>query len=182
MLPRLYPTPLFLPCLLLAVPLAHAQDAVGHSIVQPEPVSAGTLHIESNVRTEYAEVLRVEAIRLPLPSGEQPAQCLPAATQAIPETRATSTHNRTRSNTDNNNENIVLSLDSGTRRSTNATSSPADAATECTASEQVVYDVDYVLRGVKYRSRLPYDPGNRVRIQLSVTPLVPPEELPPPAF
>lgn len=34
------------------------------------------------------------------------------------------------------------------------------------------YDVEYVYAGVKYRSRMPYDPGNRVRIRVSVTPVV----------
>ena len=34
------------------------------------------------------------------------------------------------------------------------------------------YEVDYVHKGVKYRSRLPYDPGNRVRVRVSVTPVV----------
>lgn len=34
------------------------------------------------------------------------------------------------------------------------------------------YDVEYVHRGVKYRSRLPYDPGNRVRVRVSVTPVI----------
>ncbi len=37
------------------------------------------------------------------------------------------------------------------------------------------YDVDYVHRGVTYRSRMPYDPGNRVRVRVSVTPVVNPE-------
>ena len=36
----------------------------------------------------------------------------------------------------------------------------------------IAYDVDYTYRGAKYRSRLPEDPGNRVRIRVSVTPLV----------
>lgn len=34
------------------------------------------------------------------------------------------------------------------------------------------YDVDYVHRGVTYRSRMPYDPGSRVRVRISVTPVV----------
>lgn len=38
----------------------------------------------------------------------------------------------------------------------------------------IAYDVDYVHKGVKYRSRLPYDPGNRLRVHVSVTPVVPP--------
>ncbi|MFY2764577.1 glycine zipper 2TM domain-containing protein [Arenimonas sp. MALMAid1274] len=36
---------------------------------------------------------------------------------------------------------------------------------------QVVgYDVEYMYKGDKYMSRLPYDPGNRLRIRVSVTP------------
>lgn len=42
----------------------------------------------------------------------------------------------------------------------------------------IAYDVDYVYRGTKYRSRLPEDPGNRLRIRVSVTPVVPGAEEP----
>ncbi len=39
------------------------------------------------------------------------------------------------------------------------------------AQSQVVgYDVEYMYKGEKYLSRLPYDPGNRLRIRVSVTP------------
>ena len=34
----------------------------------------------------------------------------------------------------------------------------------------VAYDVDYIHRGVKYRSRLPFDPGKRLRVKVMVTP------------
>ncbi|KFN41107.1 glycine zipper 2TM domain-containing protein [Arenimonas oryziterrae] len=34
----------------------------------------------------------------------------------------------------------------------------------------VGYDVEYVYKGEKYMSRLPYDPGNRLRVRVSVTP------------
>jgi hypothetical protein len=37
----------------------------------------------------------------------------------------------------------------------------------------IAYDVDYLVRGVKYRSRLPRDPGNRLRVKIAVTPVVP---------
>lgn len=36
----------------------------------------------------------------------------------------------------------------------------------------IAYDVDYVYKGAKYRSRLPEDPGNRLRIRIGVTPVV----------
>ncbi|WP_309260666.1 hypothetical protein [Lysobacter arvi] len=38
----------------------------------------------------------------------------------------------------------------------------------------IAYDVDYTYKGAKYRSRLPDDPGNRLRIRVSVTPVVQP--------
>lgn len=34
----------------------------------------------------------------------------------------------------------------------------------------VGYDVEYMYKGDKYLSRLPYDPGNRLRVRVSVTP------------
>ncbi|UYB54432.1 hypothetical protein OCJ37_12465 [Xanthomonas sp. AM6] len=37
----------------------------------------------------------------------------------------------------------------------------------------IAYDVEYVYKGTKYRSRLPEDPGNRLRIRVSVAPYVP---------
>ena len=37
----------------------------------------------------------------------------------------------------------------------------------------IAYDVDYVYKGSKYRSRLSNDPGNRLRVRVSVTPQVP---------
>lgn len=37
----------------------------------------------------------------------------------------------------------------------------------------IAYDVDYVYKGAKFRSRLPVDPGNRLRIRVGVTPAIP---------
>ena len=34
----------------------------------------------------------------------------------------------------------------------------------------IAWDVDYVYKGTKYRSRLAEDPGNRVRVRVAVTP------------
>lgn len=38
----------------------------------------------------------------------------------------------------------------------------------------IAYDVDYTYRGAKYRSRLAEDPGNHLRIRVSVMPVVAP--------
>nr|WP_275672651.1 hypothetical protein [Thermomonas flagellata] len=35
----------------------------------------------------------------------------------------------------------------------------------------IAYDVDYVYRGSKFRTRMDRDPGNRVRVRVSVTPV-----------
>jgi len=36
----------------------------------------------------------------------------------------------------------------------------------------VAWDVDYIYQGKKYRSRMPLDPGNCVRLRVSITPLL----------
>lgn len=41
----------------------------------------------------------------------------------------------------------------------------------------IAYDVDYVYKGFKYRSRLAEDPGNRLRIRVSVMPYVPGQDI-----
>lgn len=33
------------------------------------------------------------------------------------------------------------------------------------------YEVDYMYKGSKYRSRMPHDPGNRIKLRVSVAPL-----------
>lgn len=34
----------------------------------------------------------------------------------------------------------------------------------------IAYDVDYVYKGAKYRTRMAQDPGNRLRLRVSITP------------
>ncbi len=45
----------------------------------------------------------------------------------------------------------------------------------------IAYDVDYIYKGTKYRSRLAEDPGNRLRIRVSIMPYLPDQPLPPTA-
>jgi uncharacterized protein YcfJ len=72
----------------------------------------------------------------------------------------------------------ALGSDGGQPRSVPAR--PADASgcemvqVEREFRRPVAYDVDYVYKGAKYRSRLPEDPGNRLRVRVSVTPVVAP--------
>jgi len=124
----LRPLSFVLPFALLAGAFAHAQ-------------------MDVTVRTEYAEVLRVEPVYLPAAQLDEDVKCAPMQPidQAVPPPAD-----------DQDIECIPLT------------------STRQGAGVQVMYDVDYVLRGVKYRSRLPFDPGNRLQVQLSVKPLAPP--------
>ncbi|ACA11334.1 hypothetical protein LZ757_10365 [Xylella fastidiosa subsp. morus] len=44
----------------------------------------------------------------------------------------------------------------------------------------IAYDVDYIYKGTKYRSRLPEDPGNRLPVRVLVTPYLSEHNFPPP--
>lgn len=97
----------------------------------------------SNVRTEYAQVLRVEPVYQTLRAFAVEERCdHPAEAAGVAQT------NR------------------GCR----------PVRVEREFQRPVAYDVDYIHRGVKYRSRLPVDPGKRLRVRISVTPDIPPAE------
>lgn len=96
-----------------------------------------------NVRTEYAQVLRVEPVYQTLRAQAVEQRCdHPAeATGVAP---------------------------------TNRDCRPVRV--ERQFQRPVAYDVDYIHGGVKYRSRLPMDPGKRLRVRITVTPDMPPGE------
>ena len=116
--------------LFAAAPCVHAQ-------------SKGDSGQLSNVRTEYAQVLRVEPVYQTLRAYAVEQRCEhPAeATGVAP---------------------------------TNRNCRPTRVEREF--QRPVAYDVDYIHRGVKYRSRLPIDPGKRLKVRISVTPDIPPAE------
>jgi len=167
MRPSLRLLPYVLPGLLYAGLSTHAQ----------EPQTAtDELQPEHNVRIEYAEVLRVEPVQ-PSAADEHTGDCIPA-TGAAPAQAARKPQRPQDAHTSSS---LTLSLHAGRARDnrppTAATPAHTDtAATQCPPEQPLpLYDVDYVLRGIKYRSRLPYDPGNRLQVQLSVTPVLAPE-------
>jgi uncharacterized protein YcfJ len=94
----------------------------------------------SNVRTEYAQVLRVEPVYQTLRAYATEQKC-------------------------------DESVDSST-----ANDNCHPVRVEREFQRPVAYDVEYIHRGVKYRSRLPVDPGKRLRVKVSVTPDLPPGE------
>ena len=129
-----------------------------------------------NVRLDYAQVLSVEPVYQTLRATRTEQRCdeVPAPK---PEPVAQ----------DESRWSKVVSSVKGWFGGGEETTSPPVAAptttvrTNCRAvpverefQRPIAYDVDYIYKGVKYRSRLAEDPGNRLRIRVSVVPYVTP--------
>ena len=135
----------------LAAGPVRAQDT-GTVILQPE-----------NVRMDFAQVMRVQPIYQVLRATRMEPRC-PDDAHAASEDKGLAK---------------IVGAVKG------AISHKPDPATEDNKNCEMVpvvrefrrpiaYDVDYVYRGTKYRSRLPFDPGNRLRVRVSVVPYIPP--------
>jgi uncharacterized protein YcfJ len=144
-----------------------------------------------NVKLDYAQVLNVEPVYQTLRASRVEEQCdpepvaqpAPAMVAAEPEQ---ADEGRVERMLDS-----VKQLFSRRREAEVVTPVPAPAPTSTRRNCKVVelqrefrrpiaYDVDYVYKGTKYRSRLPDDPGNRLRIRVSVTPYIPDAIVTPP--
>jgi uncharacterized protein YcfJ len=134
------------------------------------PVGAQETVIQKeNVRLEYAQVLRAEPVYQTLRATSMVERC-EQSTLVAP----------------GDGDRRGLSRVVGAVKDVLTPGKAEDETTRATAEDcrmvpverefrrPIAYDVDYVHKGVKYRSRLPFDPGNRVRVRVSVTPVVPP--------
>ena len=160
--------PLFLCACLAATGIAAAQevDAVPAppEVALPAPPPPMP---QENVRIEFARVLAAEAVFQTLRATSMVEHCDPAS--PVEEDAGRRGLSRVVGAVRD-----VLTPDEDDKREAD----PAVAA-ECRMvpverefRRPIGYDVDYVHRGVTYRSRMPYDPGNRVRVRVSVTPVV----------
>jgi len=131
--------------LLLVVAPARAQDASAEVVIAQE-----------NVRYDYAQVLSVEPVYQVLKTSRMEQVC-----------------------------DLVNKPDAGNRLSRvvgavkdRLGGSPDDDEYENCRMQPVVrefrrpiaYDVDYVYKGSKFRTRMGRDPGNRLRVRVSITP------------
>lgn len=153
------PTTRWLP-LLLAPALAAAPAWAQHTVIQAE-----------NVRYEYAQVLRAEPVYQTLRATSVIERCEQSSMVGPEEGEERRGLSRV----------VGAVRDVLTpKRNDSAGDADADAEGDCRLvpverefRRPIAYDVDYVVRGVKYRSRLPNDPGNRLRVKVAVTPVVP---------
>ena len=132
----------FLPAMLLVLALLGGPAWAQNTVIQTE-----------NVRYDYAQVLRVTPVYQTLTATRMEQRCDPASANRI--TRAVGAiKERLRRDED--------------KQAANCRAVPVEREFR----RPIAYDVDYVYKGAKYRSRLADDPGNRLRIRVSVSPVV----------
>lgn len=133
------------------------------------PVRAQQTVIQvENVRTEYARVLRAEPVYQTLRATAMVEECKDgAAADGDPPRRGLAKVVGAVKDALTPNSDEAEPEAGGTPRE------GCDVVpTEREFRRPIAYDVDYVHHGVKYRSRMPYDPGNRLRVRVSITPIV----------
>lgn len=158
---------------------------VGVAVAQ-EPEQAERTVVVENVRHDYAQVLNVEPVFQVLRATRTEEHCEPVSTRTLDPVQVV---------VDEEEKGRLGRFWTSVRRMFGAAeqvveSASADGDAEvvrrdplltrnCRVVEvgrefrrPIAYDVDYVWRGTKYRSRLPEDPGNRLRIRISVTPVI----------
>ena len=116
-------------------------------------VAQNTVIQQENVRFDYAQVLRVTPVYQTLTATRIEQRCEPA--------KADSRLSR-----------AVGAIKDALRREEangeNGNCKPVPVEREF--RRPIAYDVDYVYKGAKFRSRLAEDPGNRLRIRIAITP------------
>ncbi len=170
------PTPLLLTLCLLAV-------APGVVVAQESDLRNRVVIVE-NVRYDYAQVLNVEPVFQTLRATRTEEHCEPVSTRTLAPVQVTGEEEQKGGfrrfwdsvkgifNHQGGEDEAVA--DAAPRH---ASGSTGLLTPECRIVEvgrefrrPIAYDVDYVYKGIKFRSRLPEDPGNRLKLRVSITP------------
>lgn len=128
-----------------------AAPAQQHTVIQAE-----------NVRFDYAQVLRVTPIYQTLRATTVEQQCDPEPTDKA-DSRLSRVVGAVRE---------ALGRERDPKPSTGENCRPVPVEREF--RRPIAYDVDYVYKGSRFRSRLPEDPGNKLKVRVAVTPVVSP--------
>ncbi|KLD71255.1 hypothetical protein Y887_06950 [Xanthomonas pisi DSM 18956] len=147
-----------------------------------EPDVKNRVVVIENVKLDYAQVLNVEPVYQTLRATRIEEQC--EAEQATPvPVPAVEDEGRINRMVDS----VKEMFSRRPEPATPAAVPPTSPRRNCKVVEvprefrrPIAFDVDYVYKGTKYRSRLPEDPGNRLRIRVSVTPYIPDAIVAPP--
>ncbi|RDZ28028.1 hypothetical protein [Lysobacter silvisoli] len=147
-------SPLALTALLIAALWAGGAAAQSTTVIQAE-----------NVRYEYAQVLRVTPVYQTLTATRVEQQCDQSPKPVKEDSRLSRMVGAVKD---------VLTRDRSERQRQTEAENCRSVPVEREFRRPIAYDVDYVYKGSKYRSRLPEDPGNRLRIRVAVTPVITP--------
>ncbi len=148
--------------------------------------------IVENVKFDYAQVLNVEPVFQTLRATRTEEHCVPVSTRTLAPVNVTGEEpeeDKGRFGRFMDSVRSIFRREDGTTDATGYAETvvvetpPANNGPLLTRDCQIVpvgrefrrpiaYDVDYVYKGTKYRSRLPEDPGNRLKIRVSITPWV----------
>ncbi len=131
---------------LLSSPGVLAQDAIPEVVIPQE-----------NVRYDYAQVLAVDPVYQVLRTNRQERVCEPAPQPAWKGLARV---------VDSVKGSIGLSADQESKAEADCKMVPVTRDFR----RPIAYDVDYAYKGGKYRTRMARDPGNRLRIRVSITP------------
>lgn len=171
---------LTLACLLGGAPVvACAQDGEARNRVV----------IVENVKFDYAQVLNVEPVFQTLRATRTEEHCEPVSTRTLAPVNVTGeepVEDKGRFGRFMDSMRSIFRREDGTEEDMAPVDVPAQPANngplltrECRIipvgrefRRPIAYDVDYVYKGTKYRSRLPEDPGNRLKIRVSITPWI----------
>jgi uncharacterized protein YcfJ len=137
------------PCLVVACLLATASATAQQVRVLPV----------ENVRVGYAQVLRVQPVYQTLHATAVEHDCTPAA----PKPAATGALSRMA-------QAVKGAITRDSHKGGDAQQDCQPTTVQRTYRTPIAYDVDYIYKGMKFRSRLASDPGNMLRVRVSVTP------------
>ena len=129
----------------------------------PAPAQQHTTVLQAeNVRFDYAQVLRVTPIYQTLRATTVEQQCEPEPADKA-DSRLSRVVGAVRE---------ALGRERDPKPSTGENCRPVPVEREF--RRPIAYDVDYVYKGARFRSRLPEDPGNKLKVRVAVTPVVAP--------
>ncbi|MCF7751742.1 hypothetical protein KQ945_13375 [Bacillus subtilis subsp. subtilis] len=145
--------------------------------------------IVENVKFDYAQVLNVEPVFQTLRATRTEEHCEPVSTRTLAPVNVTGEEpqeDKGRFGRFMDSVRSIFRREDGTEEEAPVAEAPTPAANngplltrECRIipvgrefRRPIAYDVDYVYKGTKYRSRLPEDPGNRLKIRVSITPWI----------
>lgn len=166
---------------LLAATIGPAWAQVGQEVDDRNRVV-----VVENVRYDYAQVLHVEPVFQTLRATRTEEHCEPVTTRTLAPVQVTGEGEEdkggfrrlwdsvrgifTTREEGGEGDDVALHAHAGSGHAAMLTPECKIVEVGREFRRPIAYDVDYVYKGVKFRSRLPEDPGNRLKLRVSITP------------